>query len=383
MGQGQLHDQAAQEPQQVSGMLASGAASGGGGVGLVALATYLPEAIEDAAFIAEQSGLPEQVVREKLGIRAKRRASAADQTSAMAVHAARKALDRADVTPEAIDLILYSGSMHKDFYVWSAANRIQYLLGAKNAWAFELVALCTTNVLALKVARDLMMGDERLRTVLICGGHRTADLIDFRDQTARFLFNLSDGGSALVLRRGYPANRILASAFITDGSLSEDVTIPAGGTRLPTSAETLAQGLHTFHVNDPAHLKAGLDGVSESNFVQVVRVAVERSNYSVSDIAFLAINHMKPSMHRRILAQLGLREDQSLYLADYGHIGAPDQALAVELALAQGKLHEGDLVVMASAGLGFTWGATALLWGGEQHEQRKRHEQSDDSDHER
>jgi len=332
-------------------------------IGLMALATYLPRQVQDAAYIAERSGLPEAVVREKLGIREKRRAGPEDQTSAMGHWAALLALERAGVAPEELDLILYSGSMHKDFYVWSAANRIQHLLGAKNAFAFELAALCTTNVLALKVARDLMTADPRLRTVLICGGHRTADLIDFRDQSTRFLFNLSDGGSAMVLRRGHPANHVLGSSFITDGSLSEDVTIPAGGTRLPTSPATLERGQHTFHVSDPAHLKAGLDGVSEERFVRVVREAVERSGRAPSEIAFLAINHMKPSMHRRILAELGLREDQSIYLADYGHIGAPDQVLALELAAAEGRLHDGDLVVLASAGLGFTWGATALRWG--------------------
>jgi len=335
-------------------------------IGLMALATYLPEQVQDAAYIAEQSGIPEAIVREKLGIVAKHRAGPDDQTSAMAVRAATRALDRAGVSPAELDLILYSGSMHKDFYVWSAANRIQHLLGATNAYAFELVALCTTNVLALKVARDLLTADPTLRTVLICGGHRTADLIDFRDSSARFLFNLSDGGSAMVLRRGHAANIILGSSFITDGSLSEDVTIPAGGTRLPTSHETLERGQHTFHVDYPERLKAGLEGVSERHFVQVVREAVERSGYKPSDIDFLAINHMKPSMHRRILALLGLREDQSVYLDEYGHIGAPDQALAVELALATGRLHAGDLVVMASAGLGFTWGATALRWGSAQ-----------------
>ncbi len=332
-------------------------------IGVMALATYLPENIQDSAFIAQQSGLPEEIVRQKLGIFAKPRASAADQTSVMAVRAATMALDRAGVAPAEIDLILYSGSMHKDFYVWSAANRIQYLLGATNAWAFEVAALCTTNVLAIKVARDLMRSDPRLRTVLICGGHRTADLINYRDHSARFLFSLSDGGSAMVLRRGHPANHILEAAFITDGSLSEDVIIPAGGTRLPASAVTLAQGLHTFHVADPGHLKTGLDSFSERHFVAVVRQAVEQSGLSTGDIAFLAINHMKPSMHRSILATLGLREDQSIYLADYGHIGAPDQVLSVELALARGRLHTGDLAVMASAGLGFTWGAVALRWG--------------------
>src|SRR5215467_5084142 len=155
-------------------------------IGLMAFATYLPELVQDAAFVAEQSGIPEEVVREKLGIHAKRRAGYADQTSTMAVQAARRALAQADVPPEELDLILYSGSMHKDFYVWSAANRIQYLLGASNAYAFELVALCTTNVLALKVARDLMTADPSLRTVLICGGHRTADLINFKDASSRF-----------------------------------------------------------------------------------------------------------------------------------------------------------------------------------------------------
>ena len=333
-------------------------------VGIMALATYLPETRQNSSYIAEQSGIPEEIVRDKLGIHSKPRASYDDQTSVMAVRAAGRALERAQVAPEDLDLIVYSGSMHKDFYVWSAANRIQYLLRATNAWAFEVAALCTTNVLALKVARDLMRSDPALRTVLICGGHRTADLIDYRDQSARFLFNLSDGGSALVLRRGYEANQILDSAFITDGSLSEDVTIPAGGTRLPASVETLAQGLHTFHVSDPDHLKAGLEGVSEENFVNVVSQAVWRSGLTVGDIDFLAINHLKPSMHRRILARLGLREDQSIYLADYGHIGAPDQVLSVELAAARGLLHTGDVIVMASAGLGFTWGALAIRWGG-------------------
>ena len=99
------------------------------GIGLMALATYLPTTVQDAAAIAQESGIPEAVVREKLGIHAKRRASSADQTSAMAVNAARVALDRAGVAPDALDLILYSGSMHKDFYVWSAANRISCAQG--------------------------------------------------------------------------------------------------------------------------------------------------------------------------------------------------------------------------------------------------------------
>jgi 3-oxoacyl-[acyl-carrier-protein] synthase-3 len=332
-------------------------------IGIVSFATYLPAAVQDAAFIASESGIPEEVVINKMGIRQKHRAGPGDQTSAMAVAAARRALERADCDPLDIDLVLYSGSMHKDFYVWSAASRIQYLLGAQNAYGFELVALCTTNVLALKVARDMMTADPRLRTVLICGGHRTADLINFKDPSSRFLYNLSDGGSAIVLRRDHPRNRVLGSAFLTDGSQSENVIIPAGGTRQPTTAETLAAGLHTFTVPDPPALKETMDRISEEYFVTVVRRAVEASGARLDEMAFLALNHMKPSMHRHILRRLGLTEEQSVYLADYGHIGAPDQVLALELAEQAGKLREGELIVLASAGLGFTWGATAVRWG--------------------
>jgi 3-oxoacyl-[acyl-carrier-protein] synthase-3 len=336
----------------------------GPAIGLVSYATYLPDMVQDAAYLARESGIPEAVLVEKLGIRQKRRAGPDDQTSAMALAAARRALARAGCDPLELDLVLYSGSMHKDFYVWSAACRVQEALGAKNAYAFELVALCTTNVLALKVARDLMTADARLRTVLICGGHRTADLIDLHDASSRFLYNLSDGGSALLLRREYGRNRVLGSAFLTDGSQSENVVIPAGGTRLPTTPETLAAGKHAFTVLNPPALKETMDRISEDYFVRVVRQAVQASGARPEQIAFLALNHMKPSMHRRVLDLLGLTPEQSVYLEDYGHIGAPDQVLALELAEQVGKLHDGDLIVLASAGLGFTWGATAIHWGG-------------------
>src|SRR5262249_38265800 len=129
------------------------------------------------------------------------------------------------------------------------------------------------------------------------------------------------------------------------------------------SPQTLAAGLHAFTVPDPPALKETMDRISEAYFITVVQQAAQASGAQPNEIAFLALNHMKPSMHRQILSQLGLSEAQSVYLEDYGHIGAPDQVLALELAEQAGALHDGDLVVLASAGLGFTWGATAVRWG--------------------
>lgn len=333
-------------------------------VGIVSLGSYLPERRETSEDIARASGVSLEIVEEKMGIRAKPRAGRDDHASTMALAAAREAL--ADADPLDLDLIVYSGSMHKDHYVWSAAAKIQGELGARNAYAFELVSLCSTNVLALKVARDLMSTDDRLRTVLICGGHRTGDLIDYRNANVRFLFNLSDGGSAILLRRDHAANRVLGSAFITDGRFADAVRIPAGGSRMPQTTETLARGLHLFDVADPRALKEQLDPVSSANFLSVVREALARSGLDQSDMGFLSLNHMKRSIHDRLLKELGLSQEQAIYLEDIGHIGAPDQVIALQRAIAEGRVRDGSLVVMAAAGLGFTWGATVVRWGASQ-----------------
>lgn len=330
-------------------------------IGIAGLGTYLPDGRLSAADVAEAAGMPQEIVEEKLGITGKPRAGAEDHASTMAEAAARRALN--GTSPDDLDLIIYTGSMHKDHYVWSAAARLQELLGARRAYAFEVVSLCSTNVLALKIARDLMTTDPSLQRVLLAGGHRTADLIDYRNERSRFLFTLSDGGSAILLERGLGRNQILGSAFITDGRFSTDVLIPAGGSREPTTAESLASGRNYFDIPDQAGFKDRMDEVSFENFITVIRDALARSGMDQSDIDFICINHMKPSFHDLVVKELGLSEDQSIYLRDIGHIGAPDQVVALERALADGRVADGSVVVLAAAGLGFTWGATVVRWG--------------------
>ncbi len=330
-------------------------------VGIASTGIYLPENYHDSAYIARETGIPIEVIEKKFGIKRKPRAGYKDQSAYMAVKAAQKALDGHD--PKEIDLLIWTGSEHKDFYVWSAGIKVQHEIGAQNAWAIDVAARCSTNIVALKLARDIMRSDPSINTVLLAGGHRTCDLIDYKNERARFLINLSDGGSAILLKKNHPKNLVLGTSIITDGAFSEDVIIPAGGTRMPTSHETIDRGLHFFDVPDPQGMKERLDKLSMSNFIKVIREAVEKSGYKVEDIDYLALLHMKRSAHDYILSELGLNQSQSIYLDDYGHIGAPDQVLSLELACRQGKVKDGDLAVLASAGIGYTWAATAIKWG--------------------
>ena len=106
-----------------------------------------------------------------------------------------------------------------------------------------------------------------------------------------------------------------------------------------------------------------LGAVSQPNFIQVIDQAVERSGHSRAEIKFLALTHMKPSFHHGLLRELGLRDDQAIYLDEFGHIQSVDQQLALFLAQQRGLLRDGDLVVLAGAGTGYTWAASAVRWG--------------------
>ncbi|HYF61885.1 MAG TPA: 3-oxoacyl-ACP synthase [Herpetosiphonaceae bacterium] len=332
-------------------------------IGIAAIGVHLPQPVETAAAIAAAAGIPAEVVERKLGIRQKHLAGPDDTPSAMAAAAARHALDQAGLDPAELDLIIYHGSEYKDYVVWSAAAKIQHMLGATRAYAYEIYALCAGAPVAIKTARDQMRADPSMRNVLLVAAARENELVDYRNERARFMFNFGAGASALLLRRGLARNEVLESAVLVDGSFSENVVMRGGGARHPASADTVAGGLHQLDVLQLEDMRDRLGAVSLPNFVTVIDQAVARSGHSRAEIAFLALTHMKPSFHQGLLRELGLRDDQAIYLDEFGHIQSVDQQLALFLAQQRGRIKDGDLVVLAGAGTGYTWAATAVRWG--------------------
>lgn len=330
-------------------------------VTVTGIGVYLPERRMTAADIAAASGLPEWVVIDKLGITAKVMPGPDDHTNVMGVYAASAALADAGVAATDVDVVISVNEEHKDYPVWTSGIKLAHDLGAHRAWAYDIGQKCGTSVLALKQARDLIAADPDVNTVLVAGGYRNSDLIDFTDPNVRFLFNLGAGGGAFVVQRSAPGHTILASAIRTDGSFSEDVIVPVGGTRNPLTADNV--GDYRLTVPDPAGMKARLEAKSMANFVAVVREAVTKSGAHVEDIAYIAMLHMKRSAHDHVLGELGVPADKSIYLSDYGHLGQVDQMLSLDLARRVGKVKEGDLVVLVAAGIGYVWNAVCLRWG--------------------
>jgi 3-oxoacyl-[acyl-carrier-protein] synthase III len=339
-------------------------------VGIVSVGTYLPENKISAAEIAAASGLPEWVVRDKLGITQKHMAGPDDHPNQMAVYATQACLAQTDIKPTEIDLVLCTTEEWKEYILWTAGVNLAYEIGAVNAWGIDLHMRCATTVGAIKMARDMMVADPEINTVLIAGGYRVGDFIDLSNPRTSFLFNIGAGAGAMLLRKGYPRNHVLGSHLISDGYMSNHVVVPASGTKQFPTDEAVSRGLFCFDLVEPEAMKERLNAVSIDNWVRCVDEALRKSGqkpdgtpYSRADLDFLNMVLIKPSGHRQMLERLGLTEDQAVYMGHVGHIGEQDAMFAIEEGLRQGKLKDGDLMAIVAAGIGYVWAASIVQWG--------------------
>ena len=329
-------------------------------IGITETGIFVPENIETAKDLELKTGIPEDVIIDKFGLYQKHVSNANMHASDMAIEAARPILTKID--PLEIDVIIYFGSPYKDFNVWPCAAKIQHELGAKNAYAFEMMNVSSCFPIALKVAKDMLVSDESIQNILLVGGCKESYIIDYENPRSRFMFNFADGGAAALIQRN-EKKRLLGSSILTDGSFHDDVKIPAGGAVLGSSGSSIKNRLDFLEETDPQDMNESLDQVSVPNFVKVVNEAVCKSGFKVEDIELLLPLHTKKSMHKELLEQLGLNEEQSIYLDHYGHMSALDPCIGLHLAQQKKKLKDGDLVVAVSAGTGYTWAATAIQWG--------------------
>ncbi len=332
-------------------------------VGLVDFEVYLPEQFVTAGDLAGMTGLPETVIREKLGVNRKPAGGPDDHCVAMAIKAARALLARTGITPEEIDLIIYPGEEYKEFICWTGSIKLQKELGALRCWSFDLPFRCAATPLALKVAKDLMLTNEDLRTVLIAGGNTNSYMLNYQDPNSTFMFDMAPSGHAAILKRDYGRNLILGSGIHTEPIFADDVLPMLGGTKYPATYEAVDKQMWKLVVTDPERMKKDMAERSLPAFLRAVDTALNNSGLTRRDIGYLAVIHIKRSGHHAVLEELGLKPEQSIYLEDYGHVGHSDQYLSLQLALESGKVKPGDHVVFLGAGTGYAFTSSVIRWG--------------------
>ncbi len=339
-------------------------------IGIVGIGTYLPETVMTSAEIAIETGLPEWVIRDKMGIERKHVGDPNVHPNEMALYAAQACLAESGVDPAEIDVVLCTTEEWREYLLWTSGIDLAYQLGATNAWALDVHARCVTTISAIKLAKGLMLSDPEIDTILIAGGYRLADLINFKNKHTSFMWNIGAGAGALLLKRDCAKNVVLGTHQIADGYMSRHVVVPASGTvQFPTDAAVAEDGFK-FDLVEPEAMKGRLNEVSMDNWLQCVDEALRKSGtkadgspYTRSDIDFLNCLLIKPSAYREMLARLGLTEEQGVYLGHIGHTGEQDMMFGIQEGIKQGRLKDGDLMTVVAAGIGYVWGAAIVRWG--------------------
>jgi 3-oxoacyl-[acyl-carrier-protein] synthase-3 len=328
-------------------------------IGVVSYGIYLPVQVETSEEVAKRAGLTlEEVLA--LGIRRKCRPSEEDQPIPMAVKAAKQAFERAGgVRPEEVDLVLWTGEEYKDYIAQTASIRVQEEAGCRNAWAFDLVDQGITTLLGLRIARDMMISDREINTVLLAGGTRNVDLVDYTNPDTRWLLPTSASGGAVLLRRGYSVNRLQETAFLIDPEMADEVYVPGGGTVRPFSPENLDTKIMYCQTSDPELVSEYLS----RRFVKRLTEVIRRVAGAGKSVDYLALRHLSPKDRKQVLSELNLSSEKSESLEEVGCHGTNDPLISLDLALNRGTIADGGRVVLASAGIGFSYAAAIIQWG--------------------
>ncbi|MFU8793714.1 MAG: 3-oxoacyl-ACP synthase [Acholeplasmataceae bacterium] len=336
-------------------------------VGIVSTGIYLPKGRMTAKEISEQTqGVwTESAIIDKLGIIEKVIPGnlPQDGSQEMGALAAIDAIHKAHIDPKDIDIVLSVTEEWKEYPLTTSALYIQDRIGAINAWGIDVQNRCCTTVSAMKIAKDMLMNDDDIHVIMIAGGYRNGDFVDYRDKDMSMMYNLGAGGGAIILKKNHPKNILLGSHMIADGSLSRTAGVKIGGQCNPITKANIEQAGKSLKLMDAVKMKERLNEVSMSNWITCIDESLRKSNMTRSDITYLDILHIKRSGHEFMLDTLGLRNNQSIYLEHYGHIGQIDQILSLHLALEQGLVKDQDVVCMLAAGIGYVWAANIIKWG--------------------
>jgi len=322
-----------------------------------ALGCYVPPRVLTNQDLEKMVETNDEWIVERTGIRERHIADAEVATSDMAVEAARCALAQRGVAAAEVNAIIVC-TVTPDMFFPSTACLVQNRLGARGAWGFDLVAACSGFVYGLTTGAHLVAAGTH-RKVLVIGSDTMSRIIDYTDRTTCVLFG-DAAGAMLIEPAGDGENGAGFIDFLgeVDGSGGDYLKMPAGGSRLPSSHETIDQRLHYVHQDGGQVFKYAVRKMYES-----CHELLKRNGLSGKDVSLLVPHQANRRIITAAADRLGLPPEKVMINIDrYGNTTAATIPLATRDAIQQGRLKRGDLVVFAAVGAGYTVGASLWRW---------------------
>ena len=322
--------------------------------GIIATGMYVPEKRLTNAELEKIVDTTDEWITTRSGIKERRILGPEESVSDIGVNSARIAMKKVGIGPEDIDAIICA-TFTGDTPCPATACHIQHKLGAVNSFAFDIAAACSGFVYGLTVA-DSFIKNGVCRTALVVGSDGMTRFTDYQDRTTCVLFG--DGGGCAIVQANAPQGRILSHYMGTDGSMAEMIVIPAGGSRLPTTHETIDKGLHYIKMAGNEVYKFAV-----RILVQSVEKALERSGHTVKDLKLIVPHQANYRILDAAARKMELPPEIMINdIANYGNTSAGSIPIALTEALEEGKIQKGDLIALVAFGGGLTWGSVVIEW---------------------
>lgn len=322
-----------------------------------AIGTYVPPGILTNEQLSQMVDTNDTWIRERTGIRERHIADPSVATSDLAIAAAKIALERRGVKPTEIGMIILC-SVTPDNAFPSASCLVQHGLGATGAWGFDLVAACSGFLYGLTVGSQMVATGSH-RYVLVVGADTMSRIIDYTDRSTCILFG--DGAGAFLLEPS--ADVATEGGYIghlneIDGAGAPFLNMPAGGSRMPASAETVANRLHYVKQQGQQVFKYAVKKMAELSEALLAKHGV-----APKDVKLLIPHQANRRIIEATADRVGIPLDQVVINLDkYGNTTAATIPLATQDAIDEGRLKKGDLVLFAAVGAGYTAGASLWRW---------------------
>ncbi len=325
-------------------------------VEIKSLATYVPPRLLTNADLEKMVDTTDEWIMQRTGIRQRHIVDPGVATSDLAAEAAKEAIKRAGLKPEDIELIIV-GTVTPDMLFPSTACLVQHKIGATKAWGFDLSAACSAFTYSLTVGSQLVAAGG-VKNALVIGADVMSSIIDYTDRATCVLFG--DGAGAVVLGPSSDPNvGILDFEHMIDGGGGGALCMPAGGSRMPASHETVDQRLHYVKQDGQTVFKFAVRNTGE-----ICERLLKRNNLTGDDLDLFVSHQANKRIIMSAAERIGMPEEKVVINIDrFGNTTAATIPLALNDAVESGRLKKGHLIMLTSVGAGFTVGSLLVRWG--------------------
>lgn len=321
---------------------------------ITAIASYVPETVLTNFELEKMVATSDDWIVERTGIKERRIADSEQAASDIAYQAARLALRRAHLKAKDIDLILVA-SVTGDMPFPSTSCYLQSLLGAKNAAAFDINAACSGFIYGLHIANSFIRTESHSR-ILLVGTEVLSKFVNWSDRTTCVLFG--DGAGAAVIEGTREKRGIYSTHIASDGNLSELIVLPGGGSRYPSSTESILKKRHYMKMKGNETFKVAVRTLSD-----IAVKTLEANNLKPSQLALLIPHQANLRIIQATAKRLGLPDEKVFINIDkYGNTSAASIPIALDEAVKSGRVQHGDYILLEAFGAGLTWASALLRW---------------------